>query len=377
MKLKNRVEFQIKALNQEKMLNEMSKAVPLQNIDRTDKAYVKFSCSIFDERRVENFLKNQNATILRKKRFGILSVFKKILSSYGLIAGIVLCSVLYFVQANFIWNYKIFGAENLSQNQIEAFVKTNFPRNKRKFRAKDVEIALVDEFKQISFVSCAVRGQSVVINLKEKLQPDEIYGSFKPIVAQKSGRIEKINLISGTLKVKVGDFVKAGDVLVEPFTTDTSGQTKKVEAHAEILAKVYHQGRAEHSEKRIDVVRTGNVVHQNKIKLFGLEIYSFKEENNFKMFDVEEKQKNLIKNLPLPFKMTEVTIFELKENVIESKFEDVKDEYVEKARQNALKNCEKCDTIIEEFYTTKSLAGITIVNFCIVTEQEIGGFNEN
>ena len=58
--------------------------------------------------------------------------------------------------------------------------------------------------------------------------PDEMLGNFLPIIANKDGKITKIELISGTAVVKVGDFVTKGSVLVEPYTIDTSG-TKLLE----------------------------------------------------------------------------------------------------------------------------------------------------
>ena len=82
----------------------------------------------------------------------------------------------------------------------------------------------------------------------------------------------------------------------------------------------------------------------------------------------------MIKNLPLPFKLKKTTFFELQEKTIESNFEDVKDEFIEKARQKALQNVENCDKIIEEFYTLRHQSNATFVDYCIVTKEPIGVF---
>ena len=100
--------------------------------------------------------------------------------------------------------------------------------------------------------------------------------------------------------------------------------------------------------------------------------WTFKENHNFKMFEVMKEEVNLAKNLFLPFKLKKSYIYETAENVIESCFEDVKDQFVEKAKQKALENCTDYAKMKEEFYTTKQLAGVTVVNFCIVTEEAIG-----
>lgn len=374
MGFENKTRFSIKCLNQEKLLSQLCKDVSLSDVDRRDKSHTVFSCSTFDEKKVLENLKKHNVEIIEKKTFGFLGWLRRLLTSYGLLCGIFLSLTLYFLQCNIIWNYQINGADGQVQNEICQFIKKNYSRNKLKIDTKNVETNVLKNFKQISFVSCIVKGQTLVLNVKEKVLPDEMYGQFKKIVATKNSRIKEINHISGTLCVKAGDFVKAGQVLVEPYVVDTSGQIKKVEAKAEIVAEVYNEGQAQHSERFVEVVRTGRTCKQNQITLFGLEIYSYSEPNDFKMFDEETKQKSLIKNLLLPFKITEKTYFELEKRVVESNFDDVKDEYIEKAHQKALENCQNCDKIIEEYYSIKSFSNLTIVKYCVVTEEKIGGY---
>ena len=95
------------------------------------------------------------------------------------------------------------------------------------------------------------------------------------------------------------------------------------------------------------------------------------------MYEVETEDVDLIKNLFLPFKMRKTYIYELKENVIESNFEDVKEEIVAKAKEKALEKCGECDNIKDEFYTIRHISGVTIVNFCIVIEQQLAVYQNS
>lgn len=372
MKLKNHTKFHICGLNQERILNELSKNFSLSEVDRLDKQNTTFECSFFDAKKVEKLLKEKKIKIKSIAHFGFVYKLKKLFVSYGLICAIVLSSVLYGIQSQYILQYQIVGTENLDSQTILKFVEENFSKNKNSLQTKDVEVGLIDAFDEISFVSCMIKGQTLVINIKEKLLPGEKYGAFKPLVASADGCVTKIELVSGTLTVRVGDIVKKGDILVEPYTIDTSGNIKKVEAKAQIYAQVYNEGSSQHFEKFIEIKRTGKTMQQNEITLFGLSIYSFKENKNFKMFESESKDVELVKNLFLPFKMKKTTFFELEENLIETKFEDVKDDYIDKARVKALEKCKNCDTIIEEFYTLRHISGETIVNYCIITSEQIG-----
>lgn len=373
MRLNSYSKFHIKSLNQEKLLNEISKEFSLFEVDRWTKTETTFKCSYSNYKKIQKILKNKNAEIVSLSHEGIFPALKKVLCSYGAIFAVVLFLSFYIFQYQFIFQYEIIGLENLNVDEIVSYVKENFSANRNVIKTKDVEVGLVNSFEEISFASCIIKGQTLVINIKEKLLPEQIYGDFAPIKALKDGKITKINLVSGTLQVKVGDIVKTGDILVEPYTLDTSGKIKQVEANAEILAEVYNEGSCDHYEKYIEIKRSGKTVIQNDVTLFGLNIYTFKQENKFDMFEVETNEVSLIKNLFLPFKMKKTIFYELEKNLIETKFEDVKLEMVEKARQKALENCEKCDTIIDEYYTLRHLSGVTIVNYCIVTLENLGG----
>ena len=372
MKFRNESIFHLKTLNQEKLLNSLCKKFSLTKIDRLNEKEVKFSCDYSKYKKIEKYLKERNTEIISISHFGVMWRLSQILTSFGLIFAILFISIGFSIQYQYIWKYEILGTEKLDKNSVVSFIAENFDKKKSKIDTVEVETALANKFNEISFASCIIKGQTLVVNIKEKLLPDEKYGQFQPIISQKNAKITKIELISGTLNVKVGDFVEVGDVLVEPYVIDSSGEIKKVEANAKIYAEVYNEGSADHYESFIDVYRTGRVCEESVVTLFGLPIYTFKTENTFKMYEVEYETTNLIQNNFLPFKLKKTKIYELEERVVETKFEDVQDEYLQKARQNALEKCEDCDKIIDEYYTLRHLSGITVVNYCIVTLEEIG-----
>lgn len=374
MLFKSRSKFRICGLNQEKILNEIAKSCPVFDIERIDKQNSTFQCSFFDKRKVEKILKDKRVQVVSVVDFGVAGWAKKMVCSYGLVAGLIVSAILYGVQSQYVLQYEFLGFETVEKSEVLTFLKENFSAKKSKLNTEEIEIALADKFDEISFVSCIVKGQTLVVNIKEKLLPEEKYGTFKPLVASKNGRVTQINLVSGTLNVKVGDVVMAGDVLVEPYTIDTSGNLKKVEAEAEIFADVYNEASVDHYETMINIYRTGKTKQENIITLFGLPIYTFKEDVEFEMYEIESENVDLVKNLLLPFKMQKITYYELEKTVTNSVFDDVKEEYVEKAKQKALEKCKNCGTINDEFYTIRHISNVTIVNYCIVTSEQIGGY---
>lgn len=373
MKLKSRSKFLIKGLNQERILNALSSFAPLFEVERIEKNLTSFKCFYRDRKKVSKFLKDKQIEILSVENEGWSYFVDKFFSSYGIWSALILFLAIFAIQYQFVLKFEVAGVQVLSKSEVVEFVKENSPRKKSEIDTKDLEIALYDNFEEISFVSCAIKGQTLIVNIKEKLLPDEMSENFQPIIATENAKITKIDLISGTLCVAVGDYVKKGDVLVEPYVEDTAGTVKAVEAKAEIVGEVYNQASIDHFDTRLEVRRTGRMAEKHEVLLFGLNIYTFVDDFDFKMYEVEMQEDNLSKNLILPFVMKKTYIYEIEEVVIEQSFEEAKDDCIEKARENALKNCEECDIILYEFYTTRQLSGVTIVSYCIVTEENIGG----
>ena len=297
MKILSKTKFHIKSLNQEKILTEIASKTDLFDVERTNVNELKFCCSYFSHKVVKKILDEKNIEILSMKHEGIYPQIFHLLTSYGTIVAIFLFALFFVVQNQFVFQYQISGTEKISSSEVVCFLKENFSKNKNKIDTKQVELELLENFSRISYASCIIKGQTLVVNIKEKLLPEQLEGNFSPIISSKNAKITKINLISGTVKVKVGQVVKKGDVLVEPYTIDTSGKVMSVEAKAEIFADVYNEASVDHYERFVEVRRTGKVAQRNDVLLFGLSIYNFSDEMNFQMYETEVEEIDLIKDM--------------------------------------------------------------------------------
>lgn len=367
--MKNGVQFKIKSLNQEKKLNILLKTCHLYDVVRESKAISVFRCSLFHAKKVRKKLKELDIEIVEEKNVGFFSFMLRSLNVYVL-SAIIFCALLFAVQSPYIWQFEIIGEETLSKTEIVNFIKENFSNNKFKLSTKKVEGALYDEYDEISFVSVIVRGQTLVVNIKEKLLPDEIFGDFEPVVSEYDGKVTGVNLISGTMAVQTGDYVKAGDVLVYPYYDD-AGTIKQVMAKAEITMEIYHTATVTHFTDRVELERTGNSVTTTEILLFNLPIYVNENVADFSLYEKVEEERDLIENNILPLKLRRTTIYELEEKVIHETFEEAQERLIEEARENALKNADGCDIIVDEYYTVEKFDSYTKLNYCIVEEIKV------
>lgn len=377
MRFLGKTKFTINALNQEKLFGNLSKKHNLYEINRMDKKNTSFSCDFFKSRIVEKQLNELGVEIIEKRDFGLYFWLLKVIRNYVLILAVLLGAVFVGILNQYVLRYEVDGLETISKNEVVDFLKNEETNKKPQLDEREIEKHLMAKFQEISLVSCVVKGQTLIVNIKEKLHPNSIFGDFLPIISNENCKIVDIKLVSGTAKVKVGDYVKKGDVLIEPFFVDEENAKRQVEAKATIVAQVYNEAFVNHYDEYVETYRTGKTIINQELKLFGLTIYSNKKNIDFEKYEIENGETDLSKNMIMPFKLYKNVYYEVKQRVVKSDFEKVKEQYVKKAQKKAFENCGECDKIIEEYYTTKEVSGVTVISYCVITEKEVGVYNDS
>lgn len=364
--------FEIKGLNQERLFNELSKKFEIFEIERLEKNRSRFKVKYFDGVKVRKALIAAGYEIINEKRNGLFFYLTNFCTSYGLIAGIALSIILFAVQSPFIQKVEVWGVDDCSQ--IQKFVEDNLPsKSKGKIDTAKIELMIKNNFDDISFVSAAIVGQSLVINVKNAVVPDEMDGTFSPLVSQYDGVITSINLIQGTLKVDVGDIIQKGQILVEGRVINSEGESFNIQPKAEIFMDVWIEGEATHFDKQVITVRTGESYQDLSVSLFGQEFYSHKGQKQFSSFEVEESSQPLIKNNILPFILTKSVYYETITQTIESTFDQKREEIIAQAKAICLQNLGECEIIKEENYRIIEGAGCTTVKYVITAGLQVTG----
>lgn len=376
MKLKNKIKLKIKGLNQERAFNNLIKEVKILKLDRLDKSTAEIEISPKDNKKVKKFLKKANFEILDETKYGFAKFMQAIKSCYGVLIGLALVFCGYLAQIPFVWQIKIYGLESLTTQEVEDCIsKSMLSHFKGAIDTRGIEIALKNNFAKISAASVAVIGQTLVVNIHESDLPDEMTATYQPIVSNYDCKITEIELIQGTLSVEIGQIVRKGQVLVQPYIIDSQGQTRMVKPMAHIKADVWFSSQIEHNSSYLQRTRTGKKVTQSEVFFMGLPIFTLNKNVNFKEYEVVESEQNLTKNLVLPLKLRKKTYYEMETTMVETNFEDVKNQIIEEAKQKALQNIFDYEIIKDENYKIKQAAGISIVTYVITVNREIGESN--
>ena len=372
MKLKNRTKLLISGLNQERILNELIKSMPIYDYKRLNYKQCEFEIDSKYFKHAKVTIESYGLAIENIQNQGVVFKIKSLFKRYGLIAGIIFSLLFYVIQYNFVWTVNAVGENRQQVQQIEKYVKKNLKSNfKGNIDIDCIESELRNQFDFVSSVSVAIVGQSLVINFNEAVLPPEMEDDKAPIISQFDGLITEINLIQGTLNCREGDIVKKGDVLVYPYIIDSQGQQKSIEPKAEIYAQVWYRSSLDHYEYRIETKRTGNITIKNNVYIGGLLLYGDSGAINYKQYDSETTKLTLSKNLLLPLYIEKTIYYEtVTEEIIED-FESVKEQLISKARENTLIFLQKDEIILNENFTLTDVAGCHTINYTISVEKDI------
>lgn len=373
---KTTVFLTLSGYNLEKNINQLvKKNIKIYLVKKLSLKESIIEISFFDVKEVEKFFLSKNIKIINKKYNGFTKVINFIKNRYFILVGIFICFVFFVVSSNYVLNIEIVGNNRYLKDEIldvldENGVKTFSPLNSKS--NSEIEKILIKNFDGISMVSVVKKGSSIIINIKEKINDSEYENIDKSqaIIAKASGIITKIDLIQGTQLVKVGDIVEAGDVLVAPYVTDSSGSKIPIQAKANIYAEIWIEGKTSFESKKEIMQRTGNYFIERKMIFLNQEIITTNNKVSFLQYDVEINEEILSDNL-LPIKYITTTYYETESVVIEDDFESHKEEKIKEAKNIATIGLKESDLIIEEnnFITEKE--GVYYIEYIITVERNI------
>ena len=162
----------------------------------------------------------------------------------------------------------------------------------------------------VSFASVRIKGNKLLVDVKEELPPSEAEEiSFEPIVSKVSAVITKIVAESGTPRVKIGDRVSAGDVLIDPVYSFTEGESA-APAKGEVYGVTTYEKQISLPEMSVQSERTGKKKTYRKIFFFGKETGK-REPPPFQSFDLSERL--VYSPLGKAIRVVERTYFERKD----------------------------------------------------------------
>ena len=276
--------------------------------------------------------------IIRKN--GIPFVINKYKKRKVFLGTLVFIILLIGISTNFIWNISIVvdgseQLENIENDILEAGIKVGMKKsevniqetiNKIRFKRND-----------ISWIGIEIKGTNVIVKVVKSAEAPEVIDEkdYSNIIATKSATITKIIAQNGTAKVKNGDKVEEGQILIQGVMEGKYTGNRYVHSLGEVEGIVEYTKSEKIPLKFTEKVKTGNKETKIRIKINNFQINFYKTLSKFKIYDTIEKEKKfkIFSNLYLPISITKITVEELENVQMEYSIEKATEIGTEKLEQ--------------------------------------------
>ena len=307
------------------------KNITVYKVRRKGKS-VFISIDIKDEKSVFAILNElcYNYKIVAKYGYG--NNLKKLSKRPGLVFGLIISIVMCFFFSNTVLDIRYVGEASLHRQEVSAILE-ELGIKKGMFTffldTETIENA-VTKVDGISFGQVQLKGSVLFVGGQKQLDEPDIEDTtdYSPIVAQCNGIITRVVVQSGTALVKQGQTVKAGDVLIAPYTVSQQGEETVFNpcyAKGDVYAKVYYSQSSIFYPEIITQERTGNKKTFTDIAIFGKTLSGKKEIpfENFESVVSVTKSKSII-----PFEIITTTYYETQSVKIVRTFEEAYPEII-------------------------------------------------
>ncbi len=236
------VEFEAKGGFPERFLNLCTiNGITLWQV-QNDGVKVKACTSIKAYKNIRKSARNSGmkVKILRKRGFPFL--IKNNRARAGVLVGLLLVICSLALSTCMLWNIEITGNEKIKSEILMESLNNNGVKIgvfKSKLDTIEIQNKLLDEYKDLSWVSINIFGTKAVLEVKENSEKPQIADATTPmnIIAKKDGQIVLVEGHKGTNAVKEGDVVVKGDLLISGVIINADGSEKTIHATGKVYAK--------------------------------------------------------------------------------------------------------------------------------------------
>lgn len=283
----------VKGLSLERMLAKAAQAgIALRGVRRVSAKEAVLRVDVQDEKAFTRMLTESGYGVVREKEAGAQRAMHLLKRRMMLSIGAALFSLIVFLAGECVWQVNITGA-GVTEGEVRRVLREEgvFPGKLRALLStQEIQSQLERQLPQIKYVDVRVKGMTLCVFCAQAREaaPADYGGDSGDIVARTDGIITQMLVRAGTPKVKVGDAVTAGQVLVEGVERvgREEGAVTSVAARAQVLAQTFYQGAACVRDYTLQTTPTGRESERTRIET-PLASWESAPAHDFDMADVE------------------------------------------------------------------------------------------
>ena len=271
--MKNSCEITFEGLNIGRLLALLTKSnVTLYKVERTGKKCV-ISVPATQAKHTVALLQERCYNIIGTKYVGIGAVAKFVKFRFILPIICVLLVATLMISVQFCFRIVISGDfDSALVQQVLTETGVSIGCNMSKLNIDVLENTLANNLDAM-YAVVTRSGSVLYVNVvaKKEIDPPIDMTKARNIVATRSGVVTSVLCEQGNARVKVGDYVNAGDILIEGKRIYNDGTQDNVYALGRVTLQITASGFAEYTGFRNETIETGNVFTSTSVVLFGKE----------------------------------------------------------------------------------------------------------
>lgn len=230
----------------EKILNFcLWENIPIWGIERKE-GTVSFSLARVHRAHLFSFSLIKGKETLSVTYRGLPAIAYRYRKRYGLMAGGVLSALMLYIGTGLVWSLEIPTGQAVPAAVIrEQFFEAGIRPGARiaSFDPEESALQFQVEHPEYSFVSLNVIGTKVVAELRCQSEKGQIEDSGEKcnIVAKKSGKIVRFEVLDGTVMVKRGELVPEGALLISGISDRKNGSYRLSNAKGSVFAETDYE----------------------------------------------------------------------------------------------------------------------------------------
>lgn len=264
---------------------------------------------------------------LVKKRYGFPFYFRRFKKRKAFFFGVAVAAIIVYVMSLFIWDVSITGQYTNTEEGIVQFLRNSNVYAgvmKKSINCQQIEDMIRKEYNDIGWVSAEIRGTRLLIKVTETNMPKPYEKQSNPchIIANKDGIIMSIVTRVGSPKVREGDTVKKGDIIISGVV-DVIGDDQTVKrkvpvvADADVVIKSYYEYEDHMNMNYVKKEYTNHKKQYYCLGVWGKKFYilnPFKNYDGYNEYDelVSESNLRINKNFYLPISWSKIQYVEYK-----------------------------------------------------------------
>lgn len=261
--------FEASGISHAKVLGKLARESTLFKI-KSQGRKLQFYAPSKDRAKIIAILESVCYNYLIIKTVGALPALARTVKRAGLMLGIVTAVVALVCYSRFVISIESGG---ILDKDVAEIIAASGVREGAFVWNLD-EDSLAKELRSLDgvvFADVTRRGTRVYVNVKRELPREEYFvPSATPPVAMKNATITRITVYGGTAVVEVGDEVKAGDSLIEPYLI--VGEEKvPARADGEVYGEVCYEW-TQFFPDTVLTVETGAIKEYTRLSIFGSKV---------------------------------------------------------------------------------------------------------